>query len=138
MKYVTTMSSQKAYALLQDNPHASLVDIRSSMEYLFVGHPVGSVHIAWIDDPDWDLNPDFIDEVTYTSRKKNAHHHLDNPIVLICRSGVRTLLAAKALIDAGFTQIIHIDEGFEGDRNENDQRSSIGGWRYHGLPWEQC
>jgi rhodanese-related sulfurtransferase len=138
MKYVTTMSSQKAYAVLQDNPNASLVDIRSSMEYLFVGHPVGSVHIAWIDDPDWDLNPDFIDEVIQTSRKKNAHHPLDNPIVLICRSGVRTLLAAKALIDAGFTQIIHIDEGFEGDRNENDQRSSMGGWRYHGLPWEQC
>ena len=138
MKHVTTLSSRKAYELLQDNPNASLIDIRSSMEYLFVGHPVGSIHIAWIDDPDWDINPDFIDEVTQVSRKKNAHHLLDNPIVLICRSGNRTLLAAKALIEADFTSIIHIDEGFEGDRNENDQRSSVGGWRYHGMPWEQC
>lgn len=138
MKHVTSMSPLKAYALLQNNPNASLVDIRSSMEYLFVGHPVGSVHIAWIDDPDWDINPDFVGEVIQTSAKKNANNPLDNPIILICRSGVRTLLAAKALINEGFTQIIHVDEGFEGDRNDNDQRSTVGGWRYHGLPWEQC
>jgi rhodanese-related sulfurtransferase len=138
MKHITTLSPPKAYELLQQNPKAKFIDIRSSMEYLFVGHPVGAVHIAWIDDPDWSLNPDFVDEAKHLVSKENDNNPLDNPLVLVCRSGVRTLQAAEVLIEAGFTQIIHIDEGFEGDRDDNFHRSSIGGWRYHGLPWEQC
>jgi rhodanese-related sulfurtransferase len=132
------MSPRKAYELLQNNPNANLVDIRSSIEYLFVGHPVSAVHIAWIDDPDWSINPDFVDEVTQLVSKNHTKKPLDNPLVLICRSGVRTLIAAKVLIEAGFTHIIHIDKGFEGDRDDNFHRSTLGGWRYHGLPWEQC
>jgi len=138
MKHVTSMSPQKAYELLQNNSNATLVDIRSSIEYLFVGHPVGAVHIAWIDDPDWAINPNFVDEITQAVGKKEAKNSLDNPLVLICRSGVRTLIAAKVLIESGFTQIIHINEGFEGDRDDNFHRSTLGGWRYRGLPWEQC
>lgn len=138
MKNVTSMSPKEAYALLQNDSNASLIDIRSSMEFLFVGHPVGAIHIAWIDEPEWSINPDFVDEITQVSRKKDTDDPLHNPLILICRSGVRTLQGAKVLIEAGFTQIIHIDEGFEGDRDENFQRSTVGGWRFHGLPWEQC
>ncbi len=138
MKNVTSMPPKEAYELLQNNPDASLIDIRSSMEFLFVGHPVGAIHIAWIDEPDWSINPDFVVEIMQVATKKNTDSPLDNPLILICRSGVRTLQAAKVLIEAGFTQIIHIDEGFEGDRNEHFQRSTVGGWRFHGLPWEQC
>lgn len=52
------ISPKDAFALIQSNPRAVLIDIRSSMEYLFVGHPSGSVHIPWIDEPDWVVNPD--------------------------------------------------------------------------------
>lgn len=138
MKPITTLSPLKAYELLQHNPQAKLIDIRSSMEYLFVGHPVGAVHIPWIDDPDWSLNPDFVSDTKKLVNKENDKHPLDSPLIIICRSGVRTLQAADVLIEAGFTQIIHIDEGFEGDRDDDFHRSSMGGWRYHGLPWEQC
>ena len=138
MKNVITLSPQKAYELLQSDSTANLIDIRSSMEYLFVGHPVGATHIAWIDDPDWSINPNFVNEIIQVAHKNGADNPLHNPLILICRSGVRTLQAAKILIEAGFTQIIHIDEGFEGDRDDNFQRSSVGGWRFHGLPWEQC
>ncbi len=138
MKQVSSMSPPKAYELLENNPKARLIDIRSSMEFLFVGHPVGAIHIAWIDDPEWSINPNFAEEVENAMRKKDRNNPLDNPVVLICRSGVRTLHAAKALIEAGFTQIIHIKEGFEGARDDNFQRSTLGGWRYYGLPWEQC
>jgi hypothetical protein len=31
-----------------------------------------------------------------------------------------------------------VDEGFEGDLDDNHQRGNTGGWRFHGLPWEQC
>ncbi|WP_419641644.1 rhodanese-like domain-containing protein, partial [Thiolapillus sp.] len=45
------MSAKAAYRLIQENPRALLIDVRSSMEFLFVGHPVGAVHIPWIDEP---------------------------------------------------------------------------------------
>ena len=138
MKNVISMSPKKAYELLQSDSTANLIDIRSSMEYLFVGHPVGATHIAWIDDPDWSINPNFVDEITQVASKKGADNPQHNPLILICRSGVRTLQAAEILIEAGFTHIIHIHEGFEGDRDDNFQRSTVGGWRFHGLPWEQC
>jgi rhodanese-related sulfurtransferase len=60
------------------------------------------------------------------------------PVILICRSGKRSLEAGKALLEEGFTRVFHVSEGFEGELDENHQRSTLGGWRFHGLPWEQC
>lgn len=144
---LTDLSPQAAYQFLQDNPDSLLVDIRSSMEYLFVGHPVGATHIAWIDEPDWDINPDFVPQVQnmMTSRCKDAAsgdaitNVKDNAkVVLICRSGQRTQEAAAVLIAAGFQHVLHVNEGFEGDRDDSNHRGTLGGWRFHGLPWEQC
>ena len=49
---VKAISPVQAWDLFQKNQRAILIDVRSSMEYLFVGHPQGSVHVAWIDEPD--------------------------------------------------------------------------------------
>jgi len=126
--------------MLQDDSRALLVDIRSTMEYLFVGHPAGAVHIAWIDEPEWTVNPNFETEIrklllggaVCTQENRCA------PIILICRSGKRSLEAGKALLEGGIRSVFHIDEGFEGDLDEHRHRSTIGGWRFRGLPWEQC
>ena len=56
---------------------------------------------------------------------------------MICRSGKRTIEAANALLDAGFRLLIHVHDGFEGELDSNNHRSTLGGWRYAGLPWEQ-
>ncbi len=134
------LSPQEAWQLLQEDPKALLVDIRSTMEFLFVGHPQGAVHVAWIDEPEWTVNPHFETEI----RKLllgGAVCSEDNPctpIILICRSGKRSLEAGKALLAAGMRNVYHIDEGFEGDLDEAHHRSTIGGWRFRGLPWEQC
>ncbi len=131
---------RQAWALLQEDARAVLVDIRSTMEFLFVGHPVGAVHIPWIDEPEWAVNPDFVKEV----RKLLLDGAMGDdtaggvPIILICRSGKRSREAAKALLAAGLREVYHISEGFEGERDENHQRSTVGGWRFHRLPWEQC
>jgi rhodanese-related sulfurtransferase len=134
------ISPKLAWQLLQDNPGAVLVDIRSSMEYLFVGHPVGAIHLAWIDEPDWDVNPDFVKEIRKLMLGGLSSTESDDnvPIILICRSGKRSREAGDVLINEGLKNIYHVDEGFEGDRDENYQRSTIGGWRFRGLPWEQC
>ncbi len=134
------LSPREAWDLLQKDARAFLVDIRSTMEYLFVGHPKGAVHIPWIDEPDWKVNPHFVAEI----RKLllgGVVCEADQgcaPIILICRSGKRSLEAGRTLLEEGIENVYHVDEGFEGDLDEEHHRSTLGGWRFHGLPWEQC
>jgi rhodanese-related sulfurtransferase len=126
--------------MMQDDPRSILVDIRSSMEYLFVGHPTGSVHVAWIDEPDWMVNPHFVTDIRKLLLGGVVCDEQEGcaPIILICRSGKRSLEAGRALIEAGMRQIYHVDEGFEGELDDHHHRSSVGGWRFYDLPWEQC
>ena len=133
------LSAEEAYEILQENSKAILVDIRSNMEFLFVGHPRGAIHVPWIDEPDWVINPNFVKEIrqlllggiSETGEK-------DPPIILICRSGKRTIDAGYKLLEAGVGHICHVTEGFEGDLDEDHHRSTTNGWRFRGLPWAQC
>ena len=129
MQHLTPLD---AAAFLAEHPMAVFVDCRSEMEYLFVGHPVGAMLIPWNDGPDWEINPHFVGQV-----KKACGHATNRPVVLICRSGNRSVDAGHALEIAGFTQVYNVLEGFEGDLDENHQRGKLGGWRKVGLPWEQ-
>ncbi|WP_018866421.1 MULTISPECIES: rhodanese-like domain-containing protein [unclassified Thioalkalivibrio] len=133
------ISPVETYERLQARPRDLLIDIRSTMEYLFVGHPTGSVHIPWIDEPDWTVNPQFVPQVRKLLLGGVSDHSDEAPaLYLICRSGKRTLDAGQALVDAGIEHVFSVEEGFEGPLDEHHQRSTRGGWRYHGLPWEQC
>ncbi|MBS1246086.1 MAG: sulfurtransferase [Proteobacteria bacterium] len=132
---VKTLSPKEAHQLLQAHPNALFVDVRSNMEYLFVGHPAGAIHIPWIDEPDWKVNPHFVTQVRQAILGGASGAA---PVVLICRSGVRSLEAGKALVQAGVKEVYNVDEGFEGTLDDHHHRSSVGGWRFHGLPWEQC
>jgi rhodanese-related sulfurtransferase len=134
------LSPKQAWQLMKEDSRTVLVDIRSSMEFLFVGHPKGAVHVAWIDEPDWDINPDFVTEIRKLMLGGLVCDSDEGcaPVILICRSGKRSLEAGRTLIEAGMKNVMHVDEGFEGELDENHQRSTIGGWRFHHLPWEQC
>lgn len=135
-----SLTPQEAFAMLDAHPQAVLVDIRSSMEFLFVGHPRGALHVAWIDEPDWVVNPHFVTEIRQLllGGAVCATHTTCAPVILICRSGKRSLDAGKALVQDGLKSVYHVDEGFEGELDAQHHRSSLGGWRFHGLPWEQC
>ena len=122
---------KEAHEFLKKNPNAIFIDCRSEMEYLFVGHPTGAILVPWNDGPNWEVNPDFVAHV-----KKAAS--VDRPIVLICRSGNRSLDAGRTLEEAGFTQVWNVLHGFEGELDEQHHRNSKTGWRHEGLPWEQC
>lgn len=133
------LTPEEAFEILQHNSKAVLVDIRANMEYLFVGHPKGAIHVPWIDEPDWVVNPDFVREI----RKLMLGGVCDQddgcpPVILICRSGKRSIDAGKELIEAGLKNVCHVTEGFEGELDADHHRSSVGGWRFRGLPWEQC
>lgn len=140
MDEVRTITPNEAWQLLQDEPRAVLVDVRSDMEFLFVGHPVGAIHIPWIDYPDWKLNPNFVTEIRKLVLGGVCHDPSGSgvPVVLICRSGKRSLEAGILLIQEGFCDVFNVAEGFEGDLDEEHHRGTLGGWRFHGLPWEQC
>jgi rhodanese-related sulfurtransferase len=75
-------------------------------------------------------NPRFV-------REDEAKVAKDRPLVLLCRSGKRSLAAAEALTSAGFAEVYNIAEGFEGDLDADGHRGRLGGWRTHGLPWVQ-
>jgi rhodanese-related sulfurtransferase len=134
------LSPQEAFDLLQHNPRAILVDVRSTMEFLFVGHPVGAIHVSWIDEPDWTVNTHFVTEVRKLLLGGAVCEEEGEcaPVVLICRSGKRSREAGRALMQSGLTKVYNVTEGFEGELDENHHRSTAGGWRFRGLPWEQC
>ncbi len=121
-----------AFAFLQAHPQAVLIDCRTEIEHMYVGHPLGAEHVAWQEAPDWDIDPEFVAKVKHLVRG-----NLQRPVLLICRSGHRSLHAADALETVGFELVINILEGFEGPQDENFHRSTLGGWRFCGLPWQQ-
>lgn len=138
-KMPKTLTPTAAWQMLQEDPRTILVDIRSTMEYLFVGHPLASVNIPWIDEPDWTVNPRFVTEVRKLLLGGVGCAAPEcAAVILICRSGKRSLDASRTLLDAGLQQVYHISEGFEGDLDEQHHRGTKGGWRFHQLPWEQC
>ena len=134
-----SLTPTEAWEICQKNSRALLIDVRSSMEHLFVGHPVGAVHVPWIDEPEWVVNPHFVTDI----RKLILGGVVGDddssvPIVLICRSGKRSKEAGQLLIDSGIHNVYNIDEGFEGELDDKHHRSTLGGWRYRNLPWQQC
>ena len=121
---------------LQDNPQALFVDVRSKAEYKYVGFPENSILIPWIDDPDWEPNPEVFSDLVM-QELDGRENLLNTEIILICRSGFRSNEALKCLENKGFTQVSHVASGFEGDLDENDHRGNLNGWRHDGMPWSQ-
>lgn len=134
------LTPRQAYEMLEDNPRAILIDVRSNMEFLFVGHPEGAIHLPWIDEPDWDINPNFVRQVRELMLGGIICDDSSGcaPIILICRSGKRSLEAGNLLIESGFKDVYNVLDGFEGELDEHHHRSTLGGWRFEGLPWAQC
>ena len=127
----------RAFEIQNDDPSSLLVDIRSSMEFMFVGHPAHAINIPWIDEPDWVIDPEFsahIRKLMLGGASCQASEGECVPIMLICRSGKRSLDAGARLIEDGLNNIYSVAGGFEGELDEKHQRSTVNGWRFDGLP----
>lgn len=138
--YLNEISPISAWEIISIDKSSLLIDVRSTMEYFFIGHPKGATHIPWMDEPDWSVNPEFI-KSTISEIAKVAPF-LDDiysfHLILICRSGHRSIESGTALLNSGFYNISYVSNGFEGELDENSIRSNLGGWRFEQLPWEQC
>lgn len=130
---ITRITPPQAHELLSNDDNACLIDVRSTVEFQYVGHPTVAQHVPWKDYPDWNENPDFAALVEKALGSPNK----DRPILLICRSGARSMRAAERLAADGYQTLYNVEEGFEGDKDQASHRGTINGWRFHGLPWEQ-
>jgi len=128
---IQRLSPLEAQAAMRAQPDALLIDVRDPVEFAFVGYPVGAISVPWKYAPEMRANPDFLSEIGRLAP------NLETPLYLICRSGQRSLAAAEALAEAGYRYLVNIEEGFEGPLDGNKQRGAVGGWRHHGLPWQQ-
>jgi rhodanese-related sulfurtransferase len=138
MTPLVDLPAPDAYTFLQEHPNAVLIDVRSTVEHQFVGHPIGAVHIPWSDGLNWQRNENFVHDIEqYLTTQFPGFDTKQHPVVLMCRSGARTEKAGAALIEAGFSNVSHVSDGFEGDKDQNQHRGNINGWRFHNLPWQQ-
>jgi len=126
--YAGDVSPQLAYSWWTAG-EAVLVDVRTDAEREWVGFVPGAVSLAWKQWPGMALNPDFDNGL-------RAAVPPGKKALLLCRSGVRSVAAAKRARELGI-EAYNILEGFEGDPDEQAHRGRRGGWRHHGLPWRQ-
>jgi rhodanese-related sulfurtransferase len=137
MTGIARVDPLQADAAISTQPNAVLIDVRSRVEFDYVGHPPGALHVAWKEFPDWQVNPRFVDEVRSALKARGLAEPESAPLYLLCRSGARSMAAAEELQRHGFRNLHNVEEGFEGDRDNDNHRGTISGWRFRGLPWEQ-
>lgn len=125
--YAGDVSPELAYQWVQAG-QALLVDVRTDAEREWVGYVPEAAAIAWKQWPGMQMNPQFDAAITALDPAKK--------LVLLCRSGVRSVAAAKRATELG-REAYNVLEGFEGDADAHGQRGHVGGWRLRGLPWRQ-
>ena len=134
---VANVSSQQAWEALSADERALLVDVRTTAEWSYVGVPdlgaIGkrAVLIVWQDFPSGEINPDF------TSELARAAPERDRPVYFLCRSGARSLAAARTAEAAGYSRVFKVGDGFEGRPDAAGHRRQVEGWKASGLPWRQ-
>lgn len=139
--YAGDITPREAWALLERDPAARLIDVRTAAEWSFVGVPdladLGRQPdlVEWQFFPDQRRNANFVGAL---AEKLSAARATPNtPLLFLCRSGARSRAAATAMTDAGFARAFNVAGGFEGDADANGHRGTRSGWKAAGLPWRQ-
>ena len=130
LPYAGAVTPDEAFAFLNANPDAKLVDVRTRAEWTYVGRLPDAAEIEWQTFPDMTVNPRFLDELARAVPR-------ESPLFFICRSGARSHHAAIAAQAAGWGAAFNVLEGFEGDLDDAQKRNRVNGWRFRGLPWAQ-
>jgi len=127
--YAGDVAPGLAWQLVQSG-QATLVDVRTAEELHYVGRVPGALHIEWAKGREEVRNDRFLEQLAEAVPP-------DRQVLFLCRSGARSVSAAKAATAAGYRSAWNILQGFEGPLDTQKQRGRIGGWRAAGLPWQQ-
>jgi rhodanese-related sulfurtransferase len=139
--HIDSLSVEETWARLQRDPGSVLIDVRTNAEWAYVGLPVLSslgkkpVLVEWQGFPGDRLNAAFVDRLADALAAIGANN--DSELFFICRSGGRSLKAARAMAAAGYSRCRNVADGFEGPLDPNRHRGRLGGWKAKGLPWQQ-
>lgn len=131
LPYAGALRPRIAYQILQELSEARVVDVRTQAEWDWVGRVPGAVQIEWNRWPGGVRNPEFAAALDAAVPDKKT------PLLFLCRSGVRSHGAATLAKELGYEYAFNILEGFEGDKDAEGHRNTVGGWRVAGLPWIQ-
>ncbi len=140
--YGGDVSEQDAWALLQADANSHLVDVRTRAEWSFVGLPdLDSLNreiglIEWVSFPDMSANIGFQEQLAEFLRTQQSGE--EDVVMFLCRSGQRSIGAAKAATAMGYKHALNILGGFEGDADAAGHRATVNGWKVAGLPWKQA
>lgn len=135
--YAGNVMPATAWKILTEHKDAVLIDVRTRAEWNFVGlpelAPIGKqpTLLEWQAFPSMQPNEEFV------SALGNAIADKSTPLLFLCRSGVRSAAAAKAMTAAGYSTCLNVAEGFEGPLDAQSKRGSAAGWKASGLPWRQ-
>jgi rhodanese-related sulfurtransferase len=134
--YAGEVDPSDAFAVLQADADAVLVDVRTNAEWSYVGLPdltqIGKrvIFLEWQHFPDGTLNGSFVEQLREAGVVEGV------PVYFLCRSGVRSAAAAKAATVAGLGPAYNVSDGFEGPLGRGGHRD-VSGWKASGLPWRQ-
>lgn len=130
------VSPHTAYDVLNQNKMARLIDVRTHAEWQFVGVPLLDEDqlslIEWQSFPSMERNASFVEVV------RQAVPDTQVPVFLLCRSGARSMAAARALAAVGYESAYNVASGFEGDPDGAHHRGRVNGWKFENLPWRQA
>ena len=135
-RHAGDLSARDAYTVLLEDTGALLLDVRTERELTHVGRPDLTdirrrvVTIPWV-DAEGNKNENFTNQLT------NEVDDPSTPLLVICRSGARSLAAARAAAAAGFRMAINVADGFEGPEDDKGRRGMVSGWQASGLPWKR-
>jgi rhodanese-related sulfurtransferase len=138
---VDNVGVEATWQRLASRPGSQLIDVRTRAEWTYVGipdlGPIGkrAVLVEWQTFPDQTVDPRFVERLAGELKAVGAQ--LDDDLFFICRSGGRSLAAAKAMAEAGYQACHNVAGGFEGPLDDDRHRGSVGGWKTAGLPWLQ-
>jgi rhodanese-related sulfurtransferase len=139
--YAGNVTPETAWSVLQDDPHAQLIDVRTAAEWAYVGlpdlSPLGKevLRVEWQTYPSMQVDGKFVERVN--AALGNAGAEPQCPVFFICRSGARSARAAQAATAAGWSRAFNVATGFEGDPDGERHRGRVNGWKVAGLPWVQ-
>ena len=134
---VQNITSVECFNQLSAISSSYLIDVRTKPEWEFIGVPdltsfnKKTIFISWHVYPEMKINSLFENQLIKLNIKKT------DKLFLICRSGGRSFQAAKFLSSFGYHYCFNITDGFEGEKNNLNQRSTINGWKRNNLPWKQ-
>ena len=134
---VQNVPPAQAWEALRSDPDAQLVDVRTEPEWTFVGLPDLSVADKELVLIPWQVYPAMQVNAAFVSHLKQAGMKPENKLFFICRTGGRSLAAARAAEAAGFPHAFNVADGFEGPPDADSHRGTEAGWKADGLPWRQ-